>query len=514
MCTSGNSSARARETPGRAHVMSIFQASVCRHACLAAMLATLGACAVGPNFVRPAPLDADRYTAEPMPAATVAADAHAQRFTAGAALDADWWRLFKSAQLDAVVQQALANNPTLQASEASLRQSQHKLRAGYGVFFPQVGAELDAARERIAPLEQGLQTPPSVFNLITLSGTIGYALDIFGGERRTVEGLKAQVDYQRYASKAAYLTLSANVVNTSIARAAYVAEVRATEQLIELQKQQLKSTEVEVRAGTAAYSDVLSLRRLIAANQATLAPLKQQISQTGDLLATLEGTVPSNATLPDIDLTGLSLPVDLPVSLPSDLARQRPDILSSEAELHAASANIGVATAAMFPSVSLSATYGAAGSSFGTLSAANDRFWSIGPSATIPVFQGGTLWYGRKAAIDAYQVAQATYRQTVLDAFAQVADALKALEHDAQALQAQVDAQRAAGEALKLLQVNYGAGLVAYLEVWAADVQFHEATIAYLQAVAQRYQDTVALFVALGGGWWNQPRPTNPPEAP
>ena len=202
------------------------------------------------------------------------------------------------------------------------------------------------------------------------------------------------------------------------------------------------------------------------------------------------------------------------MSLPSDLVRQRPDILSAEAQLHVASANIGVATAAMFPSFSLSGTYGAAGSSLGNLSAGSGRFWSIGPSATIPLFQGGSLWYGRKAAIDAYQQSQANYRQTVLGAFAQVADSLKALEHDAEALQAQVEAQRAAGEALNLLQANYRAGLVAYLDVLAADVQFHEATIAYLQAVAQRHQDTVALFVALGGGWWNGQRPTGEGEAP
>jgi NodT family efflux transporter outer membrane factor (OMF) lipoprotein len=514
MCTSGNSSAPVSETAGSAQAMRPFQSSFCRGACLLVILAMLAACAVGPNFVRPSSPAVDRYTVEPLLAATVAADNQAQRFTSGAALTADWWRLFQSAELDAVVRQALADNPTLQAAAASLRQSQHQLRAGYGVFFPQAGAELDAIRERIVPLEEGLQAQPQVFNLVTLSGTISYALDIFGGERRMVEGLKAQVDYQRYASQAAYLTLSANVVNTIIARAAYVAEVRVTEQLIALQRQQLKSTEVEVRAGTAPYSDVLSLRSLIAANQATLAPLKQQISHTEDLLATLEGVTPAKATLPEIELTGLSLPVELPVSLPSDLARQRPDILSSEAQLHAASANIGVATAAMFPSVSLSATYGGAGSSFGNLSAASGRFWSIGPSATVPIFQGGRLWYGRKAAIDAYQVAQATYRQTVLDAFAQVADSLKALEHDAQALQAEVDAQRAAGEALALLQVSYHAGLVAYLDVWAADVQFHEATIGYLQAVAQRYQDTVALFVALGGGWWNSPRHGDPSEAP
>jgi NodT family efflux transporter outer membrane factor (OMF) lipoprotein len=469
----------------------------------------LGACAVGPDFVRPAPPGAGRYTREPLPAATVSADGQAQQFAPDAALSADWWRLFKSAQLDAVVRLAIANNPTLQAAEASLRQSQDNLRAGYGVYYPRVDAEAGASRQRTAPLQQGLKTSNSIFNLVTLSGTVSYAIDVFGGERRTVEGLRAQTDYQRYAVMAADLTLSANVVNISIARAAYAAQIRATEQLIDLEGQQLHLAEVQFSSGTIAYSNVLSKRSLIAANQALLAPLQQKISQAEDLLATLEGVVPSKATLPDIELTELAVPIDLPVSLPSDLVRQRPDILSAEAQLHVASANIGVATAAMFPSFSLSGTYGAASNRFSTLSAASGRFWSIGPSATIPVFQGGALWYGRKAAIDAFQQSQAAYRETVLGAFAQVADSLKALEHDAEALKAQADAKLAAGEALSLLQANYRAGLVAYPDVLVADVQAHEATIAYLQAVAQRHQDTVALFAALGGGWWNGNDPTS-----
>ena len=419
-----------------------------------------------------------------------------------------------SAQLDAVVRQAIANNPTLQAAEASLRQSQDNLRAGQGVFYPRIDAGLNASRQRTAPSQQGLQTPGTIFTLVTLSGTISYALDVFGGERRMVEGLRAQTEYQRYARMAAYLTLSANVVNTVIARAAYAAQIRATEQLIDLENQQLQLTEAQVRAGTAPYANVLSIRSLIAANQALLAPLGQRISQAEHLLATLEGVVPSQATLPDIDLAALSLPIDLPVSLPSDLVRQRPDILSAEAQLHVASANIGVATAAMFPSFSLSGTYGAAGPNFGRLSAASARFWSIGPSATVPLFQGGSLWYGRKAAIDVFQQSQATYRQAVLDAFAQVADSLDALGHDAEALQAQLDAQHAASEALSLLQANYRAGLVAFPDVLVADVQFHEATIAYVQAVAQRHQDTVALFVALGGGWWNGRSPMDEGGAP
>ena len=476
-------------------------------------MALLGGCAVGPNFVRPAAPDTDRYTHEAQPEATVKADGQAQHFTPGTDIPADWWRLFKSPQLDAIVRQAISNNPTLQAAEASLRQSQDNLRSGYGLYFPQGQAGVSASRQLTAPAQQGSQTSGSIFNLFTASGTISYTLDVFGGKRRTVEGLRAQADSQRYESKAAFLALSANVVNTSIARAAYAAQIRATEQLIDLENQQLHLAETQARAGTAPYSTVLSVRSLIAANQALLAPLNQNASQAEHLLAMLEGVVPSKANLPDIDLAELSLPADLPLSLPSDLVNQRPDILLSEALMHVASANIGIATAAMFPSFSLSGTYGGASTTLANLSAVS-KFWSIGPTATTPVFQGNSLWYVRRASIDAYQQSQANYRQTVLGAFEQVADTLKALEHDAEGLQAQVEARRAAGEALNLLQVNYRAGLVAYPDVLAADVQFHQATLGYLQAVAQRHQDTVALFVALGGGWWNEARPAAKKEAP
>jgi NodT family efflux transporter outer membrane factor (OMF) lipoprotein len=466
--------------------------------------ALLSACALGPDFVRPAPPDADRYTREPLATATTTADGVAQRFAPGAELPADWWQLFRSAPLDAAVRQALANSPTLRAAEASLRQAQDNLRAGDGVFYPQVDAGLGAVRARSAPIQQGSPVPGTIFNLVTLSGSISYVLDVFGGERRAVEGLGALVDVQRFAGKAAYLSLTANVVNTCIARAAYAAQARATEGLIELETEQLRSIEAQVRAGTANYANVLSQRSLIAANQALLAPLQQKISQAEHLLALLEGALPAKVTLPDIELDSLTLPVDLPVSLPSELVRQRPDILAAEAQLHAASANIGVATAAMFPSFSLSAAYGTAGTSLGNLLGAGNRFWSVGPSITAPLFRGGSLQAQRQAAIDAYDVQQANYRQTVLTAFDQVADALKALEHDAQALQAQLDAQRAAAEALSLLRANYRAGMVAYIDVLTADVQYHQAIIGYLQAVAQRHQDTVALFAALGGGWWNE----------
>ena len=485
-----------------------FRLLVQRGAHLAVIVVMISGCAVGPNFVRPAPPDTDRYTRELQSEATVAANGQAQHFKPSDTLIADWWKLFESTELNATVNKAIANNPTLQASEASLRQSQDNMRAGYGVFFPQIQAGVGASRQRSSSLQQGSQTSGRIFNLVTLSSTISYAIDVFGGARRSVESLRAQADYQRYENVAAYLILSSNVVNTSIARAAYYEEICTTKQLIKLEKQQLRLTQAQVRAGTSPYVYVLSIESLIAANQALLAPLEQNLSQAEHLLATLEGEFPSKADLLEINLNKFSLPIDLPVSLPSDLVNQRPDILAAEAQMHVASAKIGVATALMFPSFSLNGTFGTSGTNFGNLTASSGKFWSIGPVATIPLFQGTTLWFGRKAAIDAYQQSRANYRQTVLSAFEQVADSLKALEHDAEALQAQVEAKHAAGEALKLLQANYHAGLVDYLAVLTADVQYHETSIAYLQTVAQRYQDTVALFVALGGGWWNAQIPT------
>jgi NodT family efflux transporter outer membrane factor (OMF) lipoprotein len=481
------------------------------HGALVGILAAalLSACTVGPDFIKPLSPEVSRYTREKATDTTVVANGQAQHFVLGAELRADWWHLFQSESLNVIVQQAIANNPTLQAAEASLRQSQDNLRAGNGVFFPQIDVSAGASRARSAPLQQGSSANGTIFNLATLSGSISYTLDIFGGEHRTVEGLQAQIDYQRNLNRSAYLTLTANVVNTCIARAAYAVQITTTQQIIAIEQKQLQATEAQQRAGTAAYSSVLSIRSLIAANEASLAPLEQKLSQAEHLLATLEGVIPSSVNLPDSELSQISLPTDVPVSLPSNLVRQRPDILSAEAQLHIATANIGVATAAMFPKFSLSAIYGAAGTNLSL----GSSFWSIGPSLVSPIFNGGTLRAQRHAAIDAYQQSEANYRQTVLDAFAQVADALKALEHDAQALQAQSDARQLAGQALKLLQANYRAGMVAYLDVLAADVQFNQVSIAYLQAVAQRHQDTVALFVALGGGWWNdQPIPNEGPK--
>lgn len=465
------------------------------------LVAGLSACAVGPDFVPPeAPQDAS-YSAKPLLNDSVEVEGKAQHFYYGSIADQRWWEMFKAESLNSLVDQALKQNASLQASVASLKQSQDLLRAGYGIFFPQVSVGLGASRTSVAPIRLGSPNPGSIFNLSTASANVSYMLDVFGGERRQVEALKAQVDFQKNSTVAAYLMLSANVVNTSIARAAYLEEIRSTEELIALEKDQLKVAKAQVTGGTAAYATVLSIQSLIASNQASIAPLRQRVSQAEHLLAVLEGVDPSHVSLPTITLENLTLPSDIPVSLPSELVRSRPDILAAEAQMHVASADIGVATANMFPSVSLSAGYGVANNAFASLSAPSQQFWSVGPSINIPIFMGGSLFYARQAALDAYQQAQASYRETVLTAFSQVADTLTALEHDAEALQGQLEAKSASADSLKLQQISYSAGLVDYLSVLIADVQYHQASIAYIRALAQRYQDTVALYVALGGGW-------------
>ncbi len=470
------------------------------HLWVAAAVVAVSGCAVGPDFIRPKPPVTAGYTVEPSPPPLISADGVTQRFIPGRKVVPEWWTVFGSVEINDAVRRALEHNPSLQSAQASLRQSQDTMRAGYGIFYPQIQVDAAASRQRTGLSKQGSTGSGRIFNLFTLGGTISYALDVFGGNRRNVEGLQASSDARQHTTRAAYLSLSANVVNACIAGAAYSAEERATEALLVLQREQLEAVEASVRSGTAPYSDVLVVRSLISGNQALLAPLRQRINQTHHLLTMLEGRLPAEGRPVEIELSSLIVPTDLPLSFPSEWVRQRPDILAVEAEAQAASARIGVATAAMFPSFSLGAGYGTSSSSTGSLFGAGGNFWNFGPAVTVPVFQGTSLWFGRRAAQDAFQQAMATYQQTVNEAFLQVADTLTALQHDAEGLAAQSESTRVSGEALELLQANYRAGLVPFISVLAADVQFHQATLGYLEAVAQRHQDTVALFTAMGGG--------------
>jgi NodT family efflux transporter outer membrane factor (OMF) lipoprotein len=467
-----------------------------------AALLALAACAVGPDWKRPDAPRATRYTEGEASTTTVAAAGRAQTFREGQRIAADWWRLFGSAKLDAVVAETLGGNPGLAAARASLARSQHILRAGYGVFFPAVDASAGLSRQRSNPTAAGISFPATDYSLSTLSASVSYTLDIWGGERRAVEELGAAVDEQRYALVGTWLMLAGNAVNAVIARAAYLDQIEVTSELVAFEEKQLQITEAQVRAGAVPFANVLSLRSQLASTEALLPPLELRVEQAEHLLAALAGRLPSDRAAAPIALGDLALPRDVPVSLPSDLVRQRPDILLAEAELHAATADIGVATAALLPSLTLSGGYGVA-NNFSTSGA----FWNLGAGLAAPIFHGDAQWNQRKAALDARDQAFALYRQAVLGAFQQVADTLRALTHDAEALLAEDAAVEAAEGALELTQFNYQAGIATYLQVLVVDGQYLQAKLGYIQAAAQRLQDTVALYVALGGGWWNAAKP-------
>jgi NodT family efflux transporter outer membrane factor (OMF) lipoprotein len=462
----------------------------------------LTSCAVGPNFTRPQPPTVTQYTQDPEPTQTITAAGKAQEFDYGDAIAADWWQVFDSPAINEIVKQAVAQNRNLAAAEARLRQSRELLRAGYGVFFPQANFGLGITREKFSPVQFGLGTPGNTFTLYTPQVSAGYTLDVFGGQRRNVEDLAAQVDYQGYTAQATYITLLGNVINTAVAQAAYQAQIDATTEIINIIKEQVKLTETQSTAGTVPYASVVSLQAQLATAEASLPPLQQNLSKTKHLLAALVGRTPGEWTPPGLTLMNINLPRKLPVTLPSELVRRRPDILAAEAQLHSASAKIGVATAALFPNITLSAGIGQNLSDLTKIFGPAGEFWNVGGNLAQPILHGGTLWFQRRAALEAFQVNLAGYQQTVITAFQQVADSLRAVENDAKTLKAQTEALNAATQALQLVKANQEAGLVNYLQVLTADNQYQQARIGVIQAQALRLQDTAALYVALGGGWW------------
>lgn len=478
-------------------------------AILALICAGLFGCALGPDFRRPDPPAGEHVLKKEQTPDSLQADAKEQHFDHQADLPGTWWTRFQSVEIDALVAQALVRSPGLHAAQATLRQSQDSLRAGHGVFFPQIGASLASSRQNsLVDLGQGLKST-GPYNLSTLGANVSYVPDLFGAQRRTVEALGAVVDLQHDTMLATYLSLTSNVVNTGIARAGYQAQRDATLAIIRMQDEQIRLAQTQYDAGTATYSAALTLKAQQATNAAAVAALEQRIDQSDHLLALLCGQTPAQFTSPPIALEHIALPAELPDALPSTLARHRPDILAAEASLHQASAEIGVATADLFPSLTLGGTAGVGSNTIAGLLHAGTRFWSAQANLAGSIFNGGTQWYTRKAAIDAYDAALAQYQETVLTALAQVADTMRALDHDAQALRAQVDALTAASENEKLTRTNYEAGTAGYLDLLTADAQYQQARIGYLGAVAQRLQDTVALYAALGGGWWHEDAPVS-----
>jgi NodT family efflux transporter outer membrane factor (OMF) lipoprotein len=471
----------------------------------------LTGCAVGPDFRSPEAPSAKSYTSTtPLQSETSSLPSTggtAQRIVPGQEIPAQWWTLFHSAALEQLVRQALADNPTLTAAKATLRQSQEGMRAVFGsALFPRIDANAAASRQKISGAAFGQpEATFSPFTLYNASVNVSYALDLSGGARRELEVLQSQVDYQRFQLEGAYLTLTSNIVTAVVKEASLRAQIKATEDILSAQRKQLELVEQQFQLGGVARPDVLAQQTQLAQTRATLAPLEKELAQSRHLLAVLAGKLPSEASaLPEFDLDGLQLPEELPLSLPSSLVRQRPDIRAAEALLHAASAQVGVATANLYPQLTLTGSYGSEAAKLNTLFTASTAVWSLGAGLLQPLFHGGELTAKRRAAVAAYDQAAAQYRGVVLQAFQNVADVLWALDLDAVTLGAQADAEKSARDSLDLTQKQFQLGAVSYLSLLNAERQYQQAKIGLIQAQALRFADTAALFQALGGGWWNR----------
>lgn len=470
----------------------------------------LAACAVGPNFKAPeAPRSAGFAPAGQIAAQTPAAPlpgGEAQRFVDGMDIPGQWWTLFQSAPLNALIERALANSPTLQAAQAALRQANETVAAQRGSYYPSVSGTVESQRQKASGAAFGIPGFPSSFfyNLDTASVNVSYTLDAFGGTRRQVEALQAQAEYQQFALEASYLTLTANIVTAAINEASLRAQIAATDDIARSQQKQLDITQRRVAAGGASRADVLQQQATLQGTLANLPPLRSQLAQQRNQLAAYVGALPADYAGAEFNLDSLNMPQDLPVSLPSKFVEQRPDVREYSALLHAATAQVGVATANMLPQITLTASYGQDAATFANIFASSSNVWSLIGSLTQPIFKGGQLVHQRRAAVAAAQEAAANYKATVITAFQNVSNTLYALQADAEALAAQDTAERTAADSLTLVQAQYKSGAASYVQVLTAEQGYQTAAVALVKARAQRFADTAALFQALGGGWWNR----------
>jgi NodT family efflux transporter outer membrane factor (OMF) lipoprotein len=499
-------------------------------ALLVAATALAAGCAVGPNFHKPqAPANAG-YAPEALPEASSSTDIHGgevQHYIPGRDIPFQWWELFQCPALNSLIEKAFKANPTVAAAQAALAQAQELVYAQQGFYFPSVGATYQAERHKIAgnltndqaPGVQGngdnllapLQTPgvapytaPLYYNFQTADLTVGFVPDVFGGNRRQVESLAAQTEVQRFALEATYITLASNVAAAAIQEASLRAQIRATQEIIAADEKALRILRDQFRLGQAMRIDVAAQETALAQAKATLPPLQLQFEQGRDLIRALVGNLPNQEVPETFELDALQLPPELPISLPSKIIEQRPDVRAAEAQIHSANAQVGVAVAAMLPQFSITGSYGGNADQFSWMFRHGGPFWNLVGDVTQPIFQGGTLLHRKRAAQQALKQAAAQYQSAVITAYQNVADTLHASLSDAEAFTAEVEAEKAAKVTYDLTLRQMQVGYVNTLTLLVAETAYDQALIGRVQAQATRYADTVALFQALGGGWWNR----------
>jgi NodT family efflux transporter outer membrane factor (OMF) lipoprotein len=474
----------------------------------AALLGLAAGCTVGPDFLTPAAPDAPGYTPEPV-AATASAPVRggeSQRFVQDMDIPAQWWVMFNSPELVALVERALQANPNIAAAQAALKAALETAYAQMGAYLPAVDGSFSPSRQKTS---SALSPVPAqninVFSLYTAQLSLSYTPDVFGLNRRTVESLQAQAENQRFQLEATYLTLASNVVVAAVQEASLRAQIRATEAIIAFGREALGLLRRQLSAGAVAGLDVAAQEAQVAQNEAILAPLQKQLAIQRNLLAALAGALPSQPPAETFELERLSLPQDLPVSVPAKLVQQRPDVRAAEASLHSASAQIGVAVANRLPNLTLSAAWGTTALRADSLFGSGTGFYTLSGQVLAPIFEGFSLLHRERAARALFDQAAAQYRGAVITAFQNVADTLRALQYDADALMSAAAAERASLTQLEITRRQLELGQINYLSLIQAQQTYLTAVIARVQAQANRYADAAALFQALGGGWWNRP---------
>ena len=476
---------------------------------LLACFLLLNGCAVGPNYTRPtAPLPKN-YTSTSLGSKTIATQTtlgKAQTFVANKDIPAQWWTLFHSKPLNDLITTSLQHNPSINSAQASLRAALENVYAQRGAFYPFIGLSFSPMKQQVATiLTSALASNQNNYALYTGQLFISYTPDVFGGIRRQVESLVAQAKFQCLQLEATYLTLSTNVANAAIQEAAVREQIIATRHIIASQTKILAIFQQGLKLGDSSLADIATQEAALAASEATLPPLEKQLALQRDLLNALTGRFPDSELTPQFSLNSLQLPTELPLSLPSALIEHRPDIRAAEEQMHAANALIGVAISNRLPNVTIGLTNaGTAATSFTSLFQANTPFWSLAGIITQPLFDAGTLLHKQRYAKAIYEQAAAQYRLTVINAFQNVADTLNAIKNDARALRAASKAEHAALKNLTISQQQLALGDSSTLSILINEQMYQQAKLHLIQAKANRLSDTVALFQALGGGWWNK----------
>jgi NodT family efflux transporter outer membrane factor (OMF) lipoprotein len=491
---------------------------------LVTSVALASSCAVGPRYHQPkAPANAG-YAPTPTPESSASAPVHggeAQRLINDRDIPFEWWQLFQSPALNALIAQAFRANPTIPAAQAAVAQAQELVRAQRGFYYPSVAAGFQGERVKVAgnntqSSSLGIQANgnnlgqpqqaavPLYYTFYTSGLTVGFVPDVFGANRRQVESLAAQRDAQRFALEATYITLASNVAGAAVQEASLRAQVEATQQIIAADEQSLQILRDQFQLGFAMRIDVAAQEAALAQAETLLPPLQTQLEQTRDLIRALVGNLPNQDVPETFELDALQLPPELPLSLPAKIIEQRPDVRLAEAQLHAANAQVGVAVAAMLPQFSITGTLGGAADQIPWLFRTGGSFWTMVGGVNQPIFEGGTLLHNERAAKAALQQAAAQYQSTVIVAYQNVADTLHASLSDAEALAGAVEAENAAKVTYDVTRQQMEAGYAGYLALLSAETAYEQALFTRIEAQATRYGDTIALFQALGGGWWNR----------